>query len=693
MASVNKSKNIIDFVRDESIKWLNMAQDPSHQEFEEMKRSPSAQEKNWIYELSSVANAVVRRCSKVINVSADELRQNFEMEASDVVKTRTRYARNFLEYSCFRAIAHTMQVSGYMEDKRFRRLIFDMMLAWEVPDVASQPSVDIDEDATVGKEAFSRIAPAVPIIADVIISSYIFEFLTASTGGRLPFSTFETYLIGLERAIKKLKSHSDSSLLLSQRSGRGERILEVDGTVTTQPVLQHLGISTWPGRLTLTDHALYFEALRVVSYDKPTLYELADDLKQVVKAELTGPWGSRLFDKAFLYKSNSLSEPVIMELPELKGHARRDYWLAIVREILYAHRFIRKFQITGVERDEALLKAIFGVLRIQALSNMSSTIPLCYEAALMYNACDQLPGGDRILETIATMLTSKENERNSSTKSGEGMHSVSATTMASSLGFVFGTNSNTPKQSLLCVGEITVGEMTPLEKAVDESRSTYKMVADAQATVDGVKVEGLDTNLAVLKELLIPLTILGNYLLELFYWEEPAKSLVFCLIFTFIIYCGWLPYVFASLLVYFAIHMMLAQCFSRGKPINELKVTVPPPMNKMEQLLAVQNAISQAEELVQEGNVTLLKMHGLLLSIFPQASNRCAAALVALALFMAIIPFRYVLLLTFVEEFTKYSPMRRAQTERVMRRLRDWWFSIPAVQLVLEKAQEDKKKQ
>lgn len=61
-----------------------------------------------------------------------------------------------------------------------------------------------------------------------------------------------------------------------------------------------------PGRLTLTDHALYFEALRVVSYDTPTVYELAEDLKQVVKAELTGPWGTRIFDKAVYYKSNSL---------------------------------------------------------------------------------------------------------------------------------------------------------------------------------------------------------------------------------------------------------------------------------------------------------------------------------------------------------------------------------------------------
>lgn len=142
------------------------------------------------------------------------------------------------------------------------------------------------------------------------------------------------------RGVKKLKGNSESSHLSSLRSARGEKILELEGTVTTQPVLQHVGISTWPGmfldlkvlflrtvlyscenntehviswvyivvagRLTLTDYALYFEPLRVMSYDKPKKYELSEDLNQVVKPELTGPWGTRLFDKAVLYKSDSL---------------------------------------------------------------------------------------------------------------------------------------------------------------------------------------------------------------------------------------------------------------------------------------------------------------------------------------------------------------------------------------------------
>lgn len=50
------------------------------------------------------------------------------------------------------------------------------------------------------------------------------------------------------RALRKMKSQSDSTLLAALRSVNEEKILEVDGTVTTQPVLEHAGISTWPGR-------------------------------------------------------------------------------------------------------------------------------------------------------------------------------------------------------------------------------------------------------------------------------------------------------------------------------------------------------------------------------------------------------------------------------------------------------------
>lgn len=691
MAVASKTRNMFEgLVKDGSFKWLLGKKSYFDEEFEEMENSPSAG-RNVIQELSPIANLVVRRCSKILRTSSSELQESFNQEASVSVKHPSRYAKNLLEYCCFKALALTTQMTGHLLDKTFRRLTFDMMLAWEVPAADSQPLTNkVDEEVSVGLEAFCRIAPSIPIIANVIISETLFEVLSSSTGGRLQFPIYDKYLSGLERAIRKMKNNSESSLLSAVRSSRGEKILEIDGTVTTQPVLEHVGISTWPGRLVLTDHALYFEALRVVSFDKPKRYDLSEDLKQVVKPELTGPWGTRLFDKAVFYSSSSLSEPVVLEFPELKGHARRDYWLAIIQEILYAHKFISKYKIKGIARDEALWKAVLGILRLQAIQEISSMIPIQNDALLMFNLCDQLPGGDLILETLANMPNLRESDRENDFKGGSGMYSISALDMVSNWGFVFGASSNNSNESRIAVGEISVGEMTALEIAVKESKNNHKKVISAQATVDGVKVDGIDTNLAVLKELLFPLNELGKSLLSLAYWDDPWKSLGFCLLFSFIIYRGWLGYAAALVLLLLAVFMIITRCFSQGIP--EVKVIAPPPMNTMEQLLAVQNAVTQAEQLIQDGNIILLKFRGLLLSIFPQATEKLAFGLLSTALILAFLPIKYIVLLVFLEMFTRYSPPRKASTERLMRRLKEWWFSIPAAPVTLERDKEEKKR-
>ena len=62
----------------------------------------------------------------------------------------------------------------------------------------------------------------------------------------------------------------------------------------------------YAGRLTLTSHALYFEAIGVdFSYGEAVVYDLSKDQKQLVKRESTGPWGAHLFDKAVMYKYSS----------------------------------------------------------------------------------------------------------------------------------------------------------------------------------------------------------------------------------------------------------------------------------------------------------------------------------------------------------------------------------------------------
>lgn len=689
---VTKARSMFEgLVREGSFKWLLGNKSSFDEEFEEMSKSPSSR-KRLIPELSPIANVVLRRCSRILEIPTDELQEHFDSEASDSIKHPSIYARNLLEYCCFQALALSTRVIGHLSDKQFRRLTFDMMLAWEVPAASSQLSQQLDDESTVGGEAFSRIAPAIPTIADVIICDNLFNVLTAPTGGRLRFSIYEKYLTSLERAIRKFKTNSESSLLSVIRSQTGEKILEVDGTVTTQPVLQHIGVSAWPGRLILTDHALFCEELRVVSYDKANIYDLSSDLKQIVKPVLTGPWGTKLFDKAVMYSSIALSEPVVMEFPELKGHARRDYWLAIIREILYAHKFIRKFQIKGVEKDDALLKAVLGILRLQAVQDIPIFKPLRCEALLMFNLCDQLPGGDLILDTLAGVLASRELDRTNQSKSGSSMYSVSALAMMSNLGLAFGRSSNVPSEAGLFVGDVVVGKMTMLERAVMESRNNFKKVEQAQASVDGVKVEGLDINLAVMEELLFPVVEFGKYLYFLESWEDPLRSLMFCFVSAYIIYREWVSLTIALLLLFVPIFMLLSRWFNKGKPINELKVIVPPSMNTMEQLLKLQHGISQLEEFVQDGNVVLLKLRALFLSLFPKASEKLALALIAMALVLIILPSKYTILLILLNIFTQNSPPRKASTEKWNRRLREWWFSIPAAPVFLDRPDEQKKK-
>lgn len=75
-----------------------------------------------------------------------------------------------------------------------------------------------------------------------------------------------------------------------------------------------------------------------------------------------------------------------------------------------------------------------------------------------------------------------------------------------------------------------------------------------------------------------------------------------------------------------------------------------------------------------------------------QASDKFAVGLLLTALILIFVPSKYIVLLMFLEIFTRCSPTRRASTERWMRRLREWWFSIPAAPVILERENEERKK-
>lgn len=83
-------------------------------------------------------------------------------------------------------------------------------------------------------------------------------------------------------------------------------------------------------------------------------------------------------------------------------------------------------------------------------------------------------------------------------------------------------------------------------------------------------------------------------------------------------YRGWIHYLLPSIFVVVAILMLWRRHFRKGRSLEAFIVTPPPNRNPVEQLLTLQEAITQFESLIQAGNIVLLKVRALLLALLPQ---------------------------------------------------------------------------
>lgn len=701
MGSMLKGKTFVEtLMRENSFKGLFGAKKDENEDDEiiaaaaaDSPSSPSRFSRKWVGELSSLANVVAARCARILLLSVEELQHQFDDEISESAKAPPKYSRNLLEYCCFRALAVSTRVTDYLSDKDFRRLTFDMMLAWETPGAADKPVIKVDTERAVSREAFVRFGPAIAGVADPVTVHCQFDALTSTSGGGMQFSLYDKYLAELDKTIKTMKSLSSLPHLSKFQLVKAENVIELEGTVTTQPVLQHVGVSTWPGRLTLTENALYFESIGVVSYDKAKKFDLAGNLRQVVKPELTGPWGARLFDKAISCKSTAISEPFIFEFPEFTGHARRDYWLAIVRELICAHQFTRRYQLEELGSAEALSRAVLGIARLKATREVNHGLPTKPESLLTFLTGEELPGGDLIMEAVARTLQTGENVsngRNGISQKGR-LYARSAAATLANLGASASKKHANVEDAALPVGEFLIGDLNPVERAVSQSRDSSKRVELAQSTIDGVKVDGIEMNMAVLKELILPLSAILEWIKALQSWNEPFKTAAFLIICSYVVLKNLLGYVIPVCLLFLAGFMLW---FRQGQDCNsgELRVTSPASQSTVEQLLALQQGLTELKDLLQSGNIFLLKLRAILFSTLPQATDQVVIVLVILAFCLAILPLKLMVMMFFWEAFTRQTRFRQDSTERIFRRVREWWYSVPVVPVRLLKVEEEKKK-
>lgn len=177
--------------------------------------------------------------------------------------------------------------------------------------------------------------------------------------------------------------------------------------------------------------------------------------------------------------------------------------MEICLEIFRAHRFIRKYKLEDIQRSEVLARAILGIFRYRAVRDVFRRFTCNYKTLLAFNFAETLPGGDVILETLSsgllnlTSIVDKHVSGTIDTKKQPEVSLASAFTLAR-LGFISLEEADIYEEAS-GYGVVRVGETTQLEVAVKQSALDTGRAQAAQATVDQVKVEGIDTNVAVMK--------------------------------------------------------------------------------------------------------------------------------------------------------------------------------------------------
>jgi hypothetical protein len=77
---------------------------------------------------------------------------------------------------------------------------------------------------------------------------------------------------------------------------------------------------------------------------------------------------------------------------------------------------------------------------------------------------------------------------------------------------------------------------------------------------------------------------------------------------------------FPGFLLGSTLFMLWNKHYGNGRSVEAFEIITPPRRRTVEQLLALQQAISQLEAHVQAGNIFLLKLRSLMLAAFPQVS-------------------------------------------------------------------------
>ncbi|KAK6131652.1 hypothetical protein DH2020_034666 [Rehmannia glutinosa] len=661
--------------------------------------------------LSSIANDVIRRCAQELDSSVGSLVEEFE---GDWEPQMGGYSKKLVEFCCSRALTVTCgAIDETISDGSFSRFTFDMMLAWEMPSSADEEShtecvakekeekkveiltdelqddvslfysdlmpLLVDREPSAGEDAFVWLGMLVPLVGEMVNGRFTFETLTAPTGNRLHFPAYDKFLKEIHRCIKHLqKQETPTGVELAD----DEFILHVEGTANSQRVVRHIGGTSWPGRLTLTNYALYFEASSIISYEDALKLDLSKDIEQSVKSAATGPWGAPLFDKAIVYESSELQEGIVLEFPEMTSSTRRDHWLALVKEIILLHQFLSKFKVeSALQVWEMHARTILGIIRLHAAREMLRISPPLPQSFLMFVLLDELPKGDYVLQELAESL-----------KRFAGGHPCSASSILRNL--------NVSQPCIPCLEPEQINEniemaqledLSSLASAINQAREEGKETDIARATAEGRKEEGISESAQVLMGLLKPLQSLVPWSQGIITWERPLTTSIVIVSTLVVIYKEWVGLAISSLLLWAVAKMMRTRRTRIPEKHDKIVIRTGSDQTTMESIVSAQQGLRTVHEILRETNIALLKIWSILVSRAPKHTNTVMIILTSCAITLAVVPFKYILIALVLYGSVMTSKLGKyMQNDQGNRRMREWWDSIPVIPVEFVDNESDK---
>jgi hypothetical protein len=186
----------------------------------------------------------------------------------------------------------------------------------------------------------------------------------------------------------------------------------------------------------------------------------------------------------------SRSEAVVLEFPELTSSTRRDHWMALIREIMFLHQFLSKYNIKcPIQTWEMHARTILGIIRLHAAREMLRISPPVPTKFLIFSLYDEIPKGDYVLEELPDSLR-KVNSRKP----------CSASSILKSMHIDGPVLSNTIVEEASQVDKsVDVRDDSPsLDSAIKQSREEEKRVLVAKATTEELKDEGVADSVLVL---------------------------------------------------------------------------------------------------------------------------------------------------------------------------------------------------